>query len=79
MTQIIDFTRAKLKREISASGPIGSGIGAELLDMYDAGALKIEFKEGEMMLSLTDWAQEGHDEGALAKLLSGLNEPTPEH
>ena len=78
MTQIVDYTRYRLKREIAASGPVGLATSDDLLQMYDVGALKVEFKEGEMLLSLTEWAAEAHEKGALAELLSGLDEPTPE-
>ena len=78
MTQIVDFTRYKLKREIAQSGPVGLATADDLLQMYDVGALKVEFREGEMLLSLTEWALEAHEKGALGKLLDGLDEPMPE-
>ena len=77
VSQIVDLTRYRLKREIAASGPVGLATGTELLEMYDVGALKVEFKEGEMLLSLSEWALEAHEKGALGKLLTGLDEPTP--
>ena len=78
MTQTVDFTRFKLLREINDAGPVGQSTGTELLEMYDAGALKVEFKEGEMLLSLSDWALEAHEKGALGKLLTGIDEPKAE-
>ena len=77
MSQIIDLTRYRLQREITEAGPVGLATGTELREMYDAGALNVEFREGELLLSLTEWALEAHQKGALGKLLTGLDEPTP--
>lgn len=76
MTQIVDLVRYKLKRELEASGHLGKQTAPELLELYDAGAIDVVFREGEMFLSLTDWAAKGMDDGALiAALLGPQREP----
>ena len=76
MTQIVDLIRYRLKRELMSSGEIAVQSAPDLLELYDAGAINVTFKEGEMFLSLSDWAAKGMDDGALiAALLGPQQEP----
>lgn len=76
MTQIVDLIRYRLKRELESSGELGAQSAPELLELYDAGAINVTFREGEMFLSLSDWATKGMDDGALiAALLGPQQEP----
>ena len=80
MTPVLDMVRYRLQKEVSRqSDPYLAAAQEELVQLYDAGIVLADLKDGEIMLSLSDRALEALETGGLTELLAARLKADAEH